>query len=69
MQIGSVASSSYVSLGTAGSPSVPVKSHARGRVFKRGKLIGREISAVSKFSSVSDKNRGGAAVMPCEQSP
>jgi hypothetical protein len=34
-------------------------------VFKRGKLIGLEISAVSKLSSVSDKNRGGgAAVMP-----
>jgi hypothetical protein len=45
------------------------RSHAQGRVFKRGKLIGREISATSKFSSVSDKNRGGAAVMPCEQLP
>jgi len=33
-------------------------------VFKRGKLIDREISAASKFSSVSDKNRGcGTAVM------
>jgi len=39
------------------------RSHARGRVFKCGKLIGREISAASKFSSVSDKNRGGAAVI------
>jgi len=39
------------------------KSHARGRVFKRGKLIGRRISAVSKFSSASDKNRGGGAVV------
>jgi hypothetical protein len=36
-------------------------------VFKRGKLIGREISATSKFSSVSDKNRGGAAVMPASR--
>jgi hypothetical protein len=42
------------------------KSHARGRVFKLGTLIGRRISAASKSSSVSDKNRGGgAAVMPC----
>jgi hypothetical protein len=41
------------------------KSQARGRVFKRGKLIDRAISAASKFSSVIDKNRdGGAAVMP-----
>jgi hypothetical protein len=32
-------------------------------VFKRGKRIGREISAGSKFSSVSDKNRGGGAAM------
>jgi hypothetical protein len=44
------------------------KSHARGRVFKRGKLIGLEISAASKFSSVMDKNRdGGAAVMPASR--
>jgi hypothetical protein len=35
------------------------------RAFKRGKLIGRDTSAASKFSSVNDKNRGsGAAVMP-----
>jgi hypothetical protein len=37
------------------------------RAFKRGKLIDPGISAVSKFISVSDKNRGGgAAIMPCE---
>jgi hypothetical protein len=41
------------------------KSHARGRVFKRGELIGRRISAGSKSSSVIDKNRGGGgADMP-----
>jgi hypothetical protein len=33
------------------------------RVFKRGKLIDRKISAVSKFSSVIDENRGGGAVV------
>ena len=38
-----------------------------GCVFKRGKLIDRDISAASKSRSVGDKNRGGgAAVMPCE---
>jgi hypothetical protein len=36
-------------------------------VFKRGKLIGLEISAVSKLSSASDKNRGGAPVMPASR--